>query len=197
MAGNQKTGYHATMHSLIRLLVLLFLATPSLGQSTSGTPAQQEELDRLFGTLRDENLGTAAISTEQRIWQIWMSEGTPQQNNALQSAAVAMGAGQFRLSEEILNQLIAQKEIFPEIYNKRATLYYLMGKYEESLADIVTTLELEPRHFGAMSGRGMIYQKIGKEKEALEAYREALSVNPHLPGATIAINQLEKNLPDL
>ncbi len=67
----------------------------------------------------------------------------------------------------------------------------------ESLADIVKTLDLEPRHFGALSGRGMIYRRLGKQKEAADSFREALAINPHLLGARMALRELERAAPDL
>jgi tetratricopeptide (TPR) repeat protein len=83
------------------------------------------------------------------------------------------------------------------VWNKRATLYFLMGRMEDSLKDIDKTLDLEPRHFGALSGRGMIYQKLGKNPEALAAFKEALSMNPNMVGAKLAVQQLEKLVPEL
>jgi len=69
---------------------------------------------------------------------------------------------------------------FSEGWNKRATVYYLMGEYEQSRADVAKTLELEPRHFGALSGLGIILQELGDDKHALEVFRRALAVHPRL-----------------
>jgi tetratricopeptide (TPR) repeat protein len=72
-----------------------------------------------------------------------------------------------------------------------------MGRYDESLADIVTTLDLEPRHFGALSGRGMIYQRLGRNLDAIAAFKDALAINPHMTGAKSSLQQLERQAPDL
>ena len=85
---------------------------------------------------------------------------------------------------------------FAEGWNKRATLYYLMGAYENSLDDIVRTLELEPRHFGALSGRGLILQDLGRDEEALTAFEAALDLNPQMPGARHNADALRKSLED-
>jgi tetratricopeptide (TPR) repeat protein len=183
---------------IIAILLLTFsLAVPLAAQTTPSTPAQSEELDKLFGQLRNKSAPAEAFSSEARIWDLWMRAGSEKENEILQTASAAMGSGNFSLSETMLNQLISTTKSYPEAFNKRATLYFLMGRYDESLADIVSTLELEPRHFGALAGRGMIYQKLGKNREALKAYSDALVVNPNLPGAAFAIKELEKLLPEL
>jgi tetratricopeptide (TPR) repeat protein len=186
------------MRALLAVLAfLLWVAPAAADDAAPSAVAQGEELDQLFGRLQDKNLGAAALKTEARIWALWMQAGSDEENRMLGEATALMGSADFRLSEEMLNRLIAKTQTYPEAFNKRATLYYLMGKYDQSLADIVTTLDLEPRHFGALSGRGMILQKLGKNKEALEAYRHAAAINPHMPGAAIAIKQLEQLLPEL
>jgi tetratricopeptide (TPR) repeat protein len=184
---------------ILAAAVLAFLMAVHLPEdgALAQEPQREEQLDLLFGKLKDPALGAKSMSTEAQIWDLWMRAGTDQQNEALLKAASAMQFGSFKLSEQMLNQLLEVTQSNAEVYNKRATLYYLMGRYEESLADIVKVLELEPRHFGALSGRGMVYQRLGKPLEALAAYREALLVNPHLLGARIAVKQLEKLEPDL
>ncbi len=185
---------------MMTVMLLFLLGSPVIAQEI-GTPSsdsqREDRLDALFGKLKDPALGAAAMRVEAQIWAIWMAAGTPSENETLMKASAAMGTGGFRVPEEELNKLIGETPHFSEALNKRATLYYLMGRYDESLADIVKVLELEPRHFGALSGRGMIYQKLGKPREAIAAYREALAVNPHLVGATIAVKMLEKLEPDL
>jgi tetratricopeptide (TPR) repeat protein len=189
------------MRLWIAVLVVFLLGSPALTEEV-GAPAasvteREDKLDLLFGKLQDPNLGADALRVEAQIWAIWMESGTQQENQMLMNASAAMGIGGFTLSEQTLNTLISQTPQFVEALNKRATLFYLMGRFEESLADIVKVLELEPRHFGALSGRGMIYQRQGKALDALAAYREALQVNPHLVGARMAVKELQKLEPDL
>ncbi len=180
------------MRLIITVIALLLSASLPGAQGV-----QSDQLDRLFGQLRKSSSGPEIITAERQIWQLWMEGGSAAENESLQNAAVAMGSGRFPLSEDILNRLIAQTKTFPEAFNKRATLYYLMGRYEESLSDIALVLDLEPRHFGALSGKGMVLQKMGRNAEALSAYREALVVHPHMVGTRLAIQQLESLLPDL
>jgi tetratricopeptide (TPR) repeat protein len=153
-----------------------------------------QQLDALFAKLRDP-AGSGEV--ERQIWTLWMQSDSAEEDKILASATMAMSAGDYRLSEELLNQLIARDKRFPEAWNKRATLYYLMGRLDESLADIVKTLDLEPRHFGALSGRGMILKQQGRMPEALAAYREANAINPHMPGVAAVIKELETQMPDL
>jgi Flp pilus assembly protein TadD len=158
---------------------------------------QQQRLDVLFGKLRDKTAGESAFQTEQAIWALWMQSDSAEDDRILAQAASAMAGSDFRTSETLLNELVAKTPGYAEAWNKRATLYYLVGRYEESLADIVKTLDLEPRHFGALSGRGMILMRQGKMKDALIAYKEAQAINPHMPGVAAAIRQLEAAMPDL
>ena len=83
---------------------------------------------------------------------------------------------------------------FAEGWNKRATVHYLMGNYDKSLSDVAKTLALEPRHFGALSGRGLIYIELEDEKRALEAFEEALAIHPNLVSAAINAKALRERL---
>ncbi len=183
---------------VMRLIVLLFTLLMSLGQALAlDTNQRSTQLDVLFAKLQGKEDNLEMFQTEQKIWTLWMESDSNADDLLLSDATRAMGTGDFKTCENLLNTLIASTPSYAEAWNKRATLYYLMGRLDESLADIVKTLELEPRHFGALSGRGMIYQKQGKLGEALKAYREGLAVNPHMAGAKVAVKELEKLAPEL
>jgi tetratricopeptide (TPR) repeat protein len=95
-------------------------------------------------------------------------------------AKAAMEAQKVDVAIKLLDAVIKLRPEYVEAWNRRATLYYLKNDYTHSLEDIRQVLIREPRHFGALAGLGMIMQEIGDEKRALEAFRKALAVNPHL-----------------
>jgi tetratricopeptide (TPR) repeat protein len=182
------------MRGLLVVFLMAFLTLPAGNQTAF---AQSNDLDHLFAQLRGPASNADAISIETQIWNLWMHGGSHAENEALAKATLAMNSGNNMEAERQLNVLINQTQSFAEAYNKRATLYFMMGRYEDSLSDIVKTLDLEPRHFGALSGRGMIKQRQGRDAEAIAAYKEALIMNPNLGGVIAALRVLEKQAPDL
>jgi tetratricopeptide (TPR) repeat protein len=167
------------------------------GAMTPLCAAETPDLDTLFAKLRDPATGAKVLSIEPQIWDQWMHGGTNTQNEALAKASAAMSFGDFKVAEAMLDALLSETKTYPEVWNKRATLYFIKGRFEESLADIVKTLDLEPRHFGALSGRGMIYQRLGRNAEALIAFKQALEIHPTMAGARLSVKQLEQLLPEL
>jgi tetratricopeptide (TPR) repeat protein len=91
-----------------------------------------------------------------------------------------MDAQQTDVAMKLLDAIIKLRPDYIEAWNRRATLYYLRNDYMHSLADIEQVLIREPRHFGALAGLGMIMQDLGDDKRALDAFRKALAINPHL-----------------
>lgn len=147
-------------------------------------------LDSLFARLRKVESPVEAQTVERAIWELWMRSDSPTAELLLAQAIKALGAGEEQPSLAILNKLIAVHPDFAEAWNKRATVYFMIGRYDDSLADINHVLDLEPRHFGALSGLGMIKQQQGDKKAALAAFRDALAVNPQLEGAKQAVEEL-------
>jgi tetratricopeptide (TPR) repeat protein len=137
-------------------------------------------LDFLFGALKAAPDDASAKAVEARIWAIWLQ--TPSDTAALLMlrAKAAMDAQQIDVALKLLDAVIKLRPDYVEGWNRRATLYYLQNDYAHSLADIQQVLVREPRHFGALAGLGMIMQDIGDDKRALDAFRKALAINPHL-----------------
>ena len=137
-------------------------------------------LDFLFGALKAAPDDASAKHVEARIWAIWLQ--TPSDTAALLMvrAKAAMDAQQTDVALKLLDAIIKLRPDYTEAWNRRATLYYLQNDYMRSLADIEQVLVREPRHFGALAGLGMIMQDLGDDKRALDAFRKALVVNPHL-----------------
>jgi tetratricopeptide (TPR) repeat protein len=182
------------------LLAICLLVVPAGQVAFAGGTAVQSssfELDILFAKLRDPSIGSDAMRVERQIWELWLHGGSDAENESLAKATLAMNVGDFKAADKLLSDLLLTAPTYAEVWNKRATLYFLMGRYDESLADIVKTLDLEPRHFGALAGRGMIYQRLGRDVDALAAFKDALAVNPIMPGAGLAVKELEKKSPEL
>jgi tetratricopeptide (TPR) repeat protein len=158
---------------------------------------RDDMLDSLFAKLRRASDDEDAKATESKIWAAWSQSDSITADLLLNQAQAAMGVGDNRASLAILNQIIATYPSFAEAWNKRATLKFMIGRYDESLADIEKVLDLEPRHFGALSGRGMIYASQKKWSDALTAYKSALAVNPHMESVKSAIQLIEKTQPEL
>ena len=139
-----------------------------------------KNLDFLFGALKAAPDEASAKHVEARIWAIWIQ--TPSDTAALlmARAKAAVDAQKIDIAIKLLDSVIKLRPDYIEAWNRRATLYYMQNDYGRSLADIREVLIREPRHFGALAGLGMIMQEVGDEKRALEAYRKALAVNPHL-----------------
>ena len=137
-------------------------------------------LDFLFGALKAAPDDASAKHVEARIWAVWLQ--TPSDTAALlmARAKAAMDAQQADVALKLLDAIVKLRPDYVEAWNRRATLYYLKNDYAHSLSDIQQVLAREPRHFGALAGLGMIMQDLGDDKRALEAFRKALAINPHL-----------------
>jgi tetratricopeptide (TPR) repeat protein len=137
-------------------------------------------LDFLFGALKAAPDEASAKHVEARIWALWLQTSSDTAALLMTRAKAAMDAKQVDVALKLLDSVIKLRPEYVEAWNRRATLYYLKNDYTRSLEDIRQVLVREPRHFGALAGLGMIMQEIGDEKRALEAFRKALAVNPHL-----------------
>ena len=154
------------------------LAGPSIQPKTNAE--RTKSLDFLFGALKAAPDDASARHVESRIWAIWMQTPSDTAGLLMLRARAAMEAQQMDVALKLLDAVIKLRPDYIEGWNRRATLYYLQNDYGRSLADIAQVLAREPRHFGALAGLGMIMQDLGEDKRALEAFRKALAINPHL-----------------
>ncbi|SCB54568.1 Tetratricopeptide repeat-containing protein [Bradyrhizobium shewense] len=149
-------------------------------------PAKLPKVDRtknlefLFGALKAAPDEASAKHVEARIWAIWLQTPSDTASLLMSRAKTAVDAKKIDVAIKLLDSVIKLRPDYIEAWNRRATLHYMQNDYGRSLADIQQVLIREPRHFGALAGLGMIMQEVGDEKRALEAYRKALAVNPHL-----------------
>lgn len=158
-----------------------------------GAPAVPDPaaLDALFERLKATRDLSEARGIEAEIWRRWLDSGDAEVNRLMGWTISAMNAGAYTLALQYLNTIVLTKPDFAEGWNKRATLYWLAGDYERSLADIERTLALEPRHWGALAGRGMIMRDRGDLKEAVAAFRAALAIDPNLEDVQVGLRVLE------
>ena len=132
--------------------------------------------------------GPEAEATEERIWQVWMDHPNRAAAEVLTKAASDIAARRYDIAETRLTRLLRNAPDFAEAWHKRATLYYLLSRDAECLADIRRTLELEPRHFCAMLHFGELLLADGATEQGRFAFRAALSLHPNLPRAREALS---------
>ena len=180
---------------LRRLPALVLALTLVLGSMGTALADQNDPaLDGLFRDLKAAQSPQEVRRIEAQIWTLWFDTGSEQMDRMLLAGDRAMSAGRFDQSYAILNGVIEHRPDLSEGWNRRATLRYLMGDYDGSIADIGETLKREPRHFGALSGLGLCNIALGNEEEALDAFERALVHNPHMPGVQRRVKQLRDRL---
>jgi tetratricopeptide (TPR) repeat protein len=172
------------------VVALVALAVPGPACSDQSDPRLPDLLTQLQAAPSAE----AAQPLEAQIWGIWMQAGDPAADQLMASGVTAMNAGDYRLALEAFGQLVEDKPAFAEGWNKRATLLYLLGRYQDSVADIAKVLALEPRHFGALSGLALCNERLGNNAEALRALRQTAKVFPAMPGLRERIRDLAKKV---
>ena len=170
-------------HVVAALLVLFALS--------GAVWAQSANLDKLFDDLKSADAAQAQ-RIEREILNEWSKSGSPAMDLLLRRGQEAMAAGDFPAAIAHFTALVDHAPDFAEGWNARATAYYMEGEFGPSIEDIARTLTLNPRHFGALSGLGMIFQELDQPEKALEVYRAALAIHPHLGSVLEAVEALEK-----
>jgi tetratricopeptide (TPR) repeat protein len=150
-----------------------------------------ERLDTLLASLKSETDPDAASEMENAILALWLESGSDTVDLLMQWTLNAMEEKQFPRALDFLDRVILLEPDYVEGWNKRATVYFLMDDYGQSIADIGKVLELEPRHFGALSGLGIMMRSIGDDDRAIAAFREALAIDPHLKNIREELESLE------
>jgi len=168
---------------------MVFAVPPARGEVV-----RKMMLDRLFAALYATTDTQEATRLTTMIWGVWNEADDPETNRLLTEGREAMQQLDFEKALACFDAVIARDPDFAEGWNERATLYYVMGKFRASIKDIKEVLVREPRHFGALAGLGMNYEALGDDTAALNAWRRALKVNPHLQDAAARIKVLETTL---
>lgn len=180
----------------MRVLPAISFALALLAAGPAAADQKDARLTGLFDDLLNAAGAEAAQSIELQIWHIWYQHDDNAIVQLVKQGEAAMGRRDFRSALRSFDQVVQIAPGFAEGWNRRATLNYLMGRYEASLADIEKTLALEPRHFGALSGRGLVYTALKQLEPALRSFEAALVVHPHLAGARLNAEAIRKELGD-
>ena len=171
------------------------LATLIMVAPTTGWADQSDErLEELFDRLRTIADPPGAHIIEVQIWRIWTDSGRDDMNALVEEGTRAMAQGRLKVAIAIFDRVVATLPDFAEGWNKRATAHYLNEDYTASVIDIERTLTLEPRHFGAISGMGLIFMARGDEADALRTFEEVLKIHPHARGTKARVEELRKKL---
>jgi tetratricopeptide (TPR) repeat protein len=169
------------------------LSPPSdLTRPEHGKP--EYSLDTLFSALKIAPDAASAKAIENRIWEAWIISGSDTCDLLMTRVKDAIEDKNYDLALRLLNSIIAIRPGYVEAWNQRATVYYLKDDYAHAIADIAVVLAHEPRQFGALAGLGMMLQDIGDDKDALDAYRKALAIDPHLENIPEAVKTLTEKV---
>lgn len=197
----------------MRILVAVFAASLALGfapgalaaagneDAKTASPRQTgpgavelsraQQLDALFETLKAAKNEEAANAAENSITALWRDSGSDTVDLLMEWTLAAVKEKNFPLALDYLDRILTLKPDYVEGWNTRATVYFMTEDLGKALADIERVLAIEPRHFGALAGLATILRELGEEKRALEVYRRAIAVDPHLPNVQKAIDDLE------
>jgi tetratricopeptide (TPR) repeat protein len=178
------------------IAILVVLSTMFATVRPGGADQADSRLDALFVRLLEAPGPGEAQRIEGLIWQIWAQSDDGAVRGLMEAGVDAMSRGDYRHALSKFDQMVLIAPDFAEAWNKRATVHYLLGSYDKSLGDIAKTLQLEPRHFGALAGRGLVYVQLEDERRALQAFEAALAIHPNLTSAEINAAQLRKILND-
>jgi len=169
------TLVRSPFRALLALLIALFLIVPAQAEDAS-----DKLLDELFVQLHDAPDEAAARTISDRIWTIWTTPTDPVLARRMSDVMEARAMMSMEAAIKLLDELILDYPDYAEGWNQRATLHFMRGDYEASLADCARVLELEPRHYGALAGRALMYLQQGKRSLALKDMKAALDLHPFL-----------------
>jgi tetratricopeptide (TPR) repeat protein len=148
------------------------------------------DLPRLAAALRDDD-GLVRAFAERAMWQVWSRSGDQDIDRLFAVGVEQLNARKGELAVKTFTEVVRRRPEFAEGWNKRATVYYLMGEYQKSLADCDEVMKRNPYHFGALSGYGMIYLQLDQPARALDYFQRALQVNPNLQSVHDTVEMLK------
>jgi len=165
--------------------------TRRIGAASLADRGTMEDVPRLARALRDSDPLVRALA-EAGMWQVWSRSGDDAIDHLLAIGIEQMSERHGEAAVETFTKVIERRPDFAEGWNKRATVLYLLGEYGKSLADCGEVVKRNPHHFGALSGYGMIYLKLGDVTRALTYFERALAVNPNLTQVEESVEALRQ-----
>ena len=158
------------------LISIFFIASSNADQKNL-------KLDELFKNIQDTNNKNEMAMLTSKIWEIWYEATDNDTQILFDRGADLLENNLYEQSLTMFNNVVSESPDFAEGWNKRATVHFLMGNYDKSIKDIDRTLSLEPRHFGALDGLGLIYYELENYSEAIRVYQRLLVIMPHSSNA--------------
>ena len=180
-----------------KLSLYVFLVLIFCGSILAESKDRNIRLNQLFEQLKKSNNTSLAFEIEMKIWNIWSTHPTHVNlTQLLAKGSGLMSEGELEAAYKIFSTIIESAPDWAEGWNKRATVLYLMGRYQESLKDIDEVLKLESRHFGALSGQGLVQTELKNYEKAIKSYQAVQKIYPSMRAAKVMILQLEKLIKD-
>lgn len=155
------------------------------------------ELDSLFESLKTAKTQPEGARIAREIQRIWSQSGSDTADLLMERAEAAIVEEEFPLAIEILDRLVVLQPDWAEAWNRRATVFFLTDDYRRSVADIGEVLRLEPRHYGAISGLGLIYRSMGDDQRAFRAFEQALEIYPQNESVRESLEELRPSVEGL
>ena len=179
------------MKKLVQFIILSLLVF-----SNVGAEKKNNELNKLFKLLKNSE-NTKAIEIENKIWKIWTTHPSEDRRGYRLTELLAQGSlliNQRKLNKAygLFSQIILEDPKWAEAWNKRATVLYMMGNYEQSQNDINQVLKIEKRHFGALSGQGLVQIELKNYDKAIESYKEVQKLYPSMEAPKVMIPRIKK-----
>ena len=176
-------------------MVLIALVMAAALSAAPAHAAQNDpRLTRLFEALKAAQSQSQAHALEGQIAHIWAESSDPETQRLMRRGLGLMAAHDRKAALKAFDEIVAHAPDFAEGWNKRATLEFVLGDYKASIADIARTLRLEPRHFGALAGLGQVELALGNKQAALDAFNQALALDPYLGDVAEMAARLKKEL---
>ena len=180
-----------SMKKIAKIVILSFLIFNNVIAEE-----RDNQLNNLFKQLKNSE-STKAVKIENKIWKIWITHPSEDRRGYRLTELLSQGSlliNQRKLNKAyiLFSQIILEDPKWPEAWNKRATVLYMMGKFKESQNDIKKVLKLEKRHFGALSGQGLVQTKLKNYNKAIESYKEVQKIYPSMQAPKVMIPRIKK-----